>query len=84
VDALQPMVEAMNTSAAGGDGYKKMLHLAMDAAQAGMEKSKEFIAHIGKAKTLGERAIGFPDAGCVTLTVISRAMSEWMDSNLPA
>jgi dihydroxyacetone kinase phosphoprotein-dependent L subunit len=83
VDGLQPMVEAMQASAAGGDGFKAMLNKAALAAEDGKEKSKQYVAHIGKAKTLGDRAVGFPDAGCVTLTVISSAMSEWMDKNLP-
>jgi dihydroxyacetone kinase-like protein len=83
VDGLQPMVEAMQTSAAEGDGFRRMLKKAVAAAEAGKENSKGYIARFGKAKTLGERAIGYPDAGCVTLTVISSAMSEWMDNNLP-
>lgn len=83
VDGLQPMVAAMQESAANGDGFKLMLKQATAAAEAGKEKSKQYVARFGKAKTLGERAVGFPDAGCVTLTVISAAMSEWMDNNLP-
>jgi dihydroxyacetone kinase phosphoprotein-dependent L subunit len=83
VDGLQPMVEAMKASAASGDSFKTMLKKAAAAAEAGKEKSKEYIAKHGKAKTLGDRAIGYPDAGCVTLTVITAAMSEWMDKNLP-
>ena len=83
VDGLQPMVEAMQAGAAGGDGFRAMLKKGLAAAEAGKENSKGYIARFGKAKTLGDRAIGYPDAGCVTLTVISEAMSEWMDKNLP-
>jgi dihydroxyacetone kinase len=83
VDGLQPMVEAMQASAAEGDGFRAMLKKGQAAAQAGKENSKGYVARFGKAKTLGERAIGYPDAGCVTLTVISEAMSEWMEKNLP-
>ena len=83
VDGLQPMVAAMQAGAAGGDGFRAMLKKGLAAAEAGKENSKGYIARFGKAKTLGDRAIGYPDAGCVTLTVISEAMSEWMDKNLP-
>ena len=83
IDGLQPMVEAMQASTAAGDGYRGMLKKAQAAAEAGKENSKDYVARIGKAKTLGDRAIGYPDAGCVTLTVLSGAMSEWMDSNFP-
>jgi len=46
VDGLQPMVEAMKASAARGDGFKAMLKDAQSAAEAGKEKSKEYIAHL--------------------------------------
>lgn len=83
VDGLHPMVEAMQSSANNGDNFKVFLRKAYLAAESGKEKSKEYIARHGKAKTLGDRSIGFPDAGCVSLTVISKAMSDWADANLP-
>lgn len=83
VDGLQPMVEAMQASAAAGDGFRQMLAKATEAAEAGKDKSKQYVARFGKAKTLGERAVGYPDAGCVSLTVICGAMRDWMDTDLP-
>ncbi len=82
VDGLQPFVEALQKSQSAGEGFKPLLRAGYAAAEAGKEKSKQYIARFGKAKTLGERAVGFPDAGCVTLTVISRSMCEWADANL--
>lgn len=84
VDGLQPLVEVLLESQSNGDGFRAMLSKGYLAAETGMEKSKEYIAHFGKAKTLGERAIGYPDAGCVTLTVITKSMSDWANENLPA
>jgi dihydroxyacetone kinase-like protein len=62
--------------------FQQLLSDACLAAEAGKEASKGYVARYGKAKTLGERAVGYPDAGCVSLTVITRAMSEWAQMNL--
>jgi dihydroxyacetone kinase phosphoprotein-dependent L subunit len=82
IDALDPMVKALNASAAQGAGFPAMLDAGLQAAEQGKEASKNYIAKLGKAKTLGERAIGYPDAGCVSLTVITRAMRDWANQNL--
>jgi dihydroxyacetone kinase phosphoprotein-dependent L subunit len=82
IDALDPMVASMKDCAMDGASFPEMLQAAYLAAESGMEASKNYIAKLGKAKTLGERAIGFPDAGCVSLTVIARAMSTWAKQNL--
>lgn len=79
IDGLEPTVEAMQAGLSQGLGFSALLNEALLAAELGKEKSKQYIAKIGKAKTLGERAIGYPDAGCVTLTVIIRAMLEWVN-----
>jgi dihydroxyacetone kinase-like protein len=82
IDALDPMVAAMKAEADRGASFPEMLDAAYQAANEGREASKNYIAKIGKAKTLGERAIGYPDAGCVSLTVIVKAMSTWAKENL--
>lgn len=82
IDGLQPMVEAMQESVARGENFDSLLHAAALAAESGKESSKAYIARYGKAKTLGERAIGYPDAGCVTLTVICGAMDRWANDVL--
>lgn len=82
VDGLSPMVTAMKTAVAAGGDFKEILAKGKLAAIEGKEASKQYVARFGKAKTLGERAVGFPDAGCVSLTVIASAMSEWADQNL--
>jgi dihydroxyacetone kinase phosphoprotein-dependent L subunit len=82
VDGLSPTIDSMKDSVAQGSTYKDLFQAATRAAETGKQKSMEFIARFGKAKTLGERAIGYPDAGCVTLTVIFNAMSEWAEKNL--
>ena len=82
IDALDPMVAAMKTKAAQESSFPEMFEAAYQAAEDGKEASKKYIARLGKAKTLGERALGYPDAGCVSLTVIVKAMSTWAKENL--
>jgi dihydroxyacetone kinase-like protein len=80
VDALQPMVEAMQKSAEGDPTFSEIIQIALEAANQGKENSKNYVARFGRAKTLGDRAIGFPDAGAVSLTLIMQAMLEWVKS----
>jgi len=81
VDGLAPAVQAMKDSVARGAAFPEMLMAAWQAAEIGMEASKHFVARVGKAKTLGERSIGHPDAGCVSLALITRAMNDWAHHN---
>lgn len=82
IDALDPMVKALKESVAQNLSFKEMLNRAYLAAEEGKEASKAYVAKFGKAKALGERAVGFPDAGAVSLTVITKAMRDWAQENL--
>jgi dihydroxyacetone kinase len=78
VDALQPMVAAMQQNIDKDLTFVQMSQIALEAAIQGMENSKQYVARFGRAKTLGERAIGYPDPGAVSLTLIVQAMLEWL------
>ena len=73
VDALAPAVDATRevTDLHGA------LFTAAKAARPGMEATKQFPAKIGKMKSLGERTIGYPDPGAITLTLILEAMRDF-------
>jgi len=77
IDGLTPAVQAMRDSLTRRLALPEMLRAASEAAEQGAEASRGYVAKVGKAKTLGERTIGYPDAGCVSLCVIIRAMSDW-------
>jgi dihydroxyacetone kinase-like protein len=47
------------------------------AAEAGKEASKDMIAQFGRAKTLGEACLGFPDAGALSVTVMLNTMRDF-------
>jgi len=82
VDALYPMVVSLRQSSESALPFKEALRRAYLAAEEGKEASKNYVAKFGKAKTLGERAIGFPDPGAVSLSLIAKAMSDWAEKNL--
>ena len=82
VDALSPAVDAMKKCVEKGTGFQELLSEALLGAETGKEASKDYVARFGKAKTLGDRAIGYPDAGCVSMTVIFSAMKDWATSNI--
>ncbi|HIY22154.1 MAG TPA: dihydroxyacetone kinase subunit L [Candidatus Flavonifractor merdigallinarum] len=79
VDALEPAVEQMNALAPQGD-WVEMMAQAAQAAQAGMEATKQYQAKYGRAKSLMERAIGHQDAGATSTWILLRAMADYVQS----
>ena len=75
VDALAPAVEAME---ADTSSFESMLTAGECAAAQGVEKTKSYIAKFGRAKSLGQRALGHPDAGAVSVWLILRQMRDYV------
>lgn len=76
MDALQPATEQL---------FKRLtetgdIHAAFDDAAthaaAGAEKTKEYIAKYGRARTMGDRAIGHLDPGAMSISYIFRGFAE--------
>jgi len=75
IDALQPAaVESEQWTSAPLD---RALTAVAEAARLGMEKTREMVAAIGKAKTLGERSLGHPDPGAVSMSLILKFMADY-------
>ncbi len=70
VDALKPCALALTKAAEEGKKLIKGLELGAKAAHEGAEATKTVVARLGRAGTVGERSIGFPDAGAHGLDVI--------------
>ncbi len=49
-----------------------------EAAEAGKEASKDMIATMGRARTLGERSLGKPDAGAISISIILAAIRDYI------
>lgn len=55
------------------------LREVVEAARIGMEKTKDMIAKIGKAKTLGERSLGHADPGAISTYLILKFMNDFVN-----
>ncbi|MGE7947019.1 dihydroxyacetone kinase subunit DhaK [Lysinibacillus sp. NPDC093688] len=75
VDALVPCVNSWSESAATGVDFKTAFEKGAEAAVKGAEYTKEIVARMGRAGTVGERSLGYPDAGAYALGVIFTELS---------
>jgi phosphoenolpyruvate---glycerone phosphotransferase subunit DhaL len=75
IDALAPAVRA---AMAGSQALPDAVRAAAVAAAAGVEATRQMIATTGKAKTLGERSLGHPDPGALSLSLILAAMQDFV------
>lgn len=78
IDALVPCTEAIKAAAECGDAWEKALKAGAEAAVCGAEKTKEIVARMGRAGTVGERSLGYPDAGAYALGIIFTAIVDFM------
>lgn len=76
IDALIPCQKALAESAQNKETFKDAFKNGAAAAVEGAEKTKDTVAHMGRAGTVGERSIGHPDAGAYALGVIFTELSE--------
>lgn len=79
VDALEPAVEALKEGLSQSRSMLEALRAAEAGALEGVEKTKGYIAKFGRARSLGERAVGCQDAGATTVSVIFGAFREWLE-----
>ena len=83
IDSLEPAVEGLKESAEKGEkDILATLIVAEEKANEGVEKSKDYVAKFGRAKSLGERAIGFQDAGATSIWIIFKSMREWVEESV--
>jgi dihydroxyacetone kinase-like protein len=76
VDALEPAtLKSQDLTSAPLD---ECLAAVTEAAREGMEATKDMVASVGKAKTLGERSLGHPDPGAVSTYLILKYMTEYV------
>ena len=57
--------------------FPKPSEQASTGATDGMEATKAMIATMGRAKTLGEKSIGHPDPGALSVSIIFKTMSDF-------
>jgi dihydroxyacetone kinase-like protein len=76
VDALEPA--ALTSQELASAPLNESLTAVTEAAREGMEATRDMVAKVGKAKTLGERARGHPDPGAVSTYLILKYMTEYV------
>lgn len=79
IDAFYPAVESLKNSTNRkltiGDALKEM----SVAAERGALSTKEMIAKVGRAKYLGQRSIGYQDAGATSLYLILKSFNDYLE-----
>ncbi len=76
MDALTPAVAAATAAAGAGKTIPEALEEASRAAQKGAESTTELVARFGRARSLGERTRGYPDAGATSIALIFKGFKE--------
>ncbi|WDW10665.1 dihydroxyacetone kinase subunit DhaK [Priestia aryabhattai] len=78
IDALVPYADTLTSSAAEGESLKHALVKAAEAAVEGAKSTEQIVARMGRAGTVGERSLGYPDAGAHGLGVIFTEVAQVM------
>lgn len=74
IDALVPCADSW--SAHTEKSFKENFILGAQAAVQGAESTKDIVARMGRAGTVGDRSLGYPDAGAHGLGVIFTDIAE--------
>ena len=76
--AAERTVPEALSAAEEGKKLQQGLDLGAKAAHEGAEATKSHVASLGRAGTVGERSIGFPDAGAHGLDVIFNELAKYI------
>ncbi len=76
VDALVPCADAWSRFAGDDKSVKEVFALAAESAVNGAKATEDIVARMGRAGTVGDRSLGYPDAGAYALGVIFTEIAE--------
>lgn len=76
VDTLAPAASSLKKDAAENIPFTTALQNMKQAAEAGMESTKDMAAKYGRSSRLGERSRGVLDAGACSCYLIVRALAD--------
>jgi dihydroxyacetone kinase-like protein len=77
IDALEPA--AIKAEELIEKPLNEALNIISKEAERGMEDTKNMIAKIGKAKTIGKRTLGHSDPGAVSMYLLLKFMAEFVN-----
>jgi phosphoenolpyruvate---glycerone phosphotransferase subunit DhaL len=78
VDALLPACAVLDEHTE--DNLPEALQRAVQAAKSGADSTKEMVAGLGKARSLGPRALGYIDPGALSASLILEFMLWYVES----
>lgn len=81
MDALIPAVEALRSSADQGKTIPELLDAASQAALRGAEATRNFPARYGRAKYQGERTLGHPDPGSISMAYLFQGLRDGLNAD---
>jgi len=76
MDALIPCAKSLAADAAAGVSFPEAFQNGAKAAQDGAKSTELIVARMGRAGTVGERSLGYPDAGAFALGVIFQDVAD--------
>jgi dihydroxyacetone kinase-like protein len=76
VDVLEPA--ALKAAQVDSQPLDSALLALVTVAEQGVENTRGMVAATGKAKTLGERSLGYPDPGAISMYFILKFMAEYL------
>ncbi|ORT52420.1 dihydroxyacetone kinase (plasmid) [Vibrio sp. qd031] len=82
IDALAPAARRARELSA--QDFENAIADITAAAEQGVDSTKRMIATTGKAKTLGERSLGHPDPGAISMALILKFMAQYCNSEVTA
>lgn len=78
IDALAPCADTWSESAQNSVSFQEAFENGAKAAVEGAEKTKDIVARMGRAGAVGERSLGYPDAGAYGLGVIFTELARFL------
>lgn len=73
LDALLAATSAMKQKRGSTGNVEEILRAAADGAKAGAEATKQMLPKTGRSKNFREQALGYPDPGAVSVSIIFEA-----------
>lgn len=79
IDCLSPACDSYMFAISEGKDMLVAMEWAKNNGLSGCLKTKEMVARKGRAKFLGEKSIGYQDAGATTMSIILDSLYESID-----
>ncbi|MDB1125785.1 DAK2 domain-containing protein [Vibrio algarum] len=79
LDALIPAIETLETYADNGAGVDQMFQAASHAAEQGCQATIEMVPTRGRAKNMGEKAIGYVDPGATSMALLFESFTQYIE-----